>query len=66
MRAPAPENFRLTATTPPAYRKPPRRHCDDRCIYARGPICECKCLGENHSIGNTPEGQFELFEENTP
>jgi len=22
--------------------------CDDRCTSARGPSCECKCLGQNH------------------
>jgi hypothetical protein len=27
------------------------RRCDDRCIYARGPDCECSCSGANHGRG---------------
>lgn len=25
--------------------------CDERCTCARGPICSCKCGGENHGAG---------------
>lgn len=25
--------------------------CDERCTCARGPICSCKCNGENHGAG---------------
>jgi len=25
--------------------------CDERCTNARGPICDCKCHGENHGMG---------------
>jgi hypothetical protein len=25
--------------------------CDDRCVSARGPLCNCKCNGENHGAG---------------
>ena len=25
--------------------------CDDRCTAARGPLCQCKCLGKNHGAG---------------
>lgn len=28
-----------------------RCKCDDRCTSARGPICTCKCNGENHGAG---------------
>lgn len=27
------------------------RRCDDRCIFARGPNCECSCAGANHGRG---------------
>jgi hypothetical protein len=27
--------------------------CDARCIYAKGPNCECSCSGANHGIGHT-------------
>ena len=26
--------------------------CDARCIYAKGPDCECSCAGANHGIGH--------------
>lgn len=25
--------------------------CDDRCIMAHGPKCDCMCMGENHGVG---------------
>src|SRR5690606_40910624 len=28
-----------------------RPECDDRCLNARGPNCDCKCNGRNHGIG---------------
>jgi hypothetical protein len=27
------------------------RRCDSRCMYARGPDCECACAGANHGRG---------------
>jgi hypothetical protein len=24
--------------------------CHPRCVAARGPICECRCAGENHGL----------------
>lgn len=32
-------------------RKELRPECDDRCLNARGPNCDCKCNGKNHGIG---------------
>jgi hypothetical protein len=29
----------------------PTRRCDDRCLYARGHVCECSCGGRNHGRG---------------
>ena len=26
--------------------------CDARCIYAKGPECECSCAGANHGAGH--------------
>ena len=26
--------------------------CDSRCIYAKGPDCECSCGGANHGAGH--------------
>lgn len=26
--------------------------CDERCVYAKKPVCECSCGGENHGAGN--------------
>jgi hypothetical protein len=26
--------------------------CDARCIYAKGPDCECSCGGANHGVGH--------------
>lgn len=28
------------------------RRCDARCMYAKGPDCECSCGGANHGIGH--------------
>lgn len=28
--------------------------CDARCIYAKGPDCECSCGGANHGAGHQP------------
>lgn len=25
--------------------------CDPACLYATGPICDCKCEGVNHQLG---------------
>lgn len=25
--------------------------CDSRCVFARGPSCDCQCRGENHGSG---------------
>lgn len=34
------------------YKARPSRHkCDDRCMFARGRICECSCNGANHGRG---------------
>lgn len=27
--------------------------CDARCIYAKGPDCECSCAGANHGAGHS-------------
>jgi hypothetical protein len=27
--------------------------CDARCIYAKGPDCECACAGANHGAGHS-------------
>jgi hypothetical protein len=45
--------FRVStrARTAPARRA--ARHCDGRCIYAKGPDCECHCNGKNHGKGFT-------------
>jgi hypothetical protein len=32
--------------------------CNAACMYARGPLCECSCGGENHSIGFAGELLF--------
>src|SRR5690606_7250206 len=32
-------------------RKELRPECDNRCLNARGPNCDCKCNGRNHGIG---------------
>lgn len=29
------------------------RPCDARCIYAKGPNCECSCKGANHGAGHS-------------
>jgi hypothetical protein len=26
----------------------PESPCDDRCVYAKGNLCECSCGGKNH------------------
>lgn len=28
-----------------------RCKCDGRCIFAKGPNCDCKCCGDNHGSG---------------
>lgn len=39
-----------------------RRPCNDKCQYARGPDCNCKCDGLNHGIGWIDPNQIDLFE----
>lgn len=30
--------------------------CDERCLRATGPDCECRCKGANHGLGHRPAG----------
>ena len=30
----------------------PHKRCDARCMYAKGPNCECNCGGANHGAGH--------------
>ena len=55
--------LQLTQYDPPDE-KPGRARpaCNDACIYARGALCECKCLGANHGVGHVIASNQELFE----
>jgi hypothetical protein len=33
------------------YSSAEKHHCDDRCIYATGPVCVCSCGGAGHGTG---------------
>lgn len=35
-----------------------RCKCDDRCVWASGPVCDCICGGANHQAG--PEGYSQI------
>ena len=43
----------LTAGTAIRGRYSAVHACDARCIYAKGPNCECSCGGANHGVGHT-------------
>lgn len=40
-----------TSGTPVRGRYNPRQTCGAKCIYAKGPDCECSCAGANHGAG---------------
>ena len=53
--------FQLTAPHKPKTTAPRRAPCNDACIYARGPDCECKCQGLNHGKGWLDTHTLDLF-----
>lgn len=44
---------RLTSGEPIRGKYRARRACDVRCVYAKGPDCECSCAGKNHGAGHS-------------
>jgi hypothetical protein len=43
---------RPTSGNPVRGRYSAHQTCDARCIYAKGPNCECSCAGANHGAGH--------------
>lgn len=51
-----------------------RCKCDDRCVWASGPCCDCICGGANHNSGQEgytlvkvdPENRITIFDCNNP
>ena len=44
---------RPTSGNPVRGRFSAAHRCDARCIYAKGPDCECSCAGANHGAGHS-------------
>lgn len=53
----------LQLTPSPAARQIAKRRvkCDERCQFARGPICECKCQGAHHGEAWQDTATLDLF-----
>jgi len=49
----APDGTKLQATRKVQIKSNPSLHkCSDRCVSAKGWLCECECGGKNHGAGS--------------